>query len=88
VEVDAAVAAHFGLDTEELKRHGHSAGAAKFLAVELACRLTGVTQREIGEHYGGITSAAVSTIRRKIRDGKYPIAELVDQMLRNLTHGT
>jgi hypothetical protein len=37
VEVDAAVAAHFGLDTEERKRHGHSAGAAKFLAVELAC---------------------------------------------------
>ena len=87
VEVDAAVAAHFGLDTEELKHHGHSAGAAKFLAVELACRLTGATQREIGEHYGGITFAAVSTIRRKIRDGKYPIAELVDQMPRNLTHG-
>lgn len=87
VEVDAAVAAHFGLDTAELKRHGHSAGAAKFLAVELACRLTGATQREIGEHYGGITSAAVSTIRRKIRDGKYPIAELADQMVRKLSGG-
>ena len=49
----------------------HSSGAAKFLAVELACRLIGATQREIGDRYGGITSAAVSTIRRKIRDGKY-----------------
>lgn len=56
---------------EELKRHGHSAGVAKFLAVELACRLTGATQREIGEHYGSITSAAVSTLRREIREGKY-----------------
>ena len=34
--------------------------AAKFLAVELPCRLTGATQREIGEHYGGITLAGVS----------------------------
>jgi hypothetical protein len=46
--------------------------AAKFLTVVLACRLIGVTQREIGEDYGGITSAAISTIRRKVRDGKYP----------------
>jgi hypothetical protein len=45
---------------------------AKFLAVELACDLPGATQREIGEHYGGITSATVRTIRRKVRDGKYP----------------
>jgi len=48
--IDAAVAAHFGLDAEQLKRHGHSAGEAKFLAVELACRLTGQTQRAVGEH--------------------------------------
>jgi len=27
-------------------------GAAKFVAVELACRLTGMTQRAIGAHYG------------------------------------
>ncbi|NUQ61800.1 MAG: hypothetical protein HUU20_04885 [Pirellulales bacterium] len=60
---------------------------AKFLAVELACRLTGATQGEIGEHYGGITSAAVSTIRRKIREGKYPIAELAEQMVRKLARG-
>ncbi len=86
-EVDAAVVAHFGLDAEQLKRHGHSAGVAKFLAVELACRLTGATQRDIGEHYGGITSAAVSTIRRKIRAGNYPIGELVDQMARKLSGG-
>jgi hypothetical protein len=59
-------------------------GAGKFLAVELACRLTGTTQLEIGERYGGITSAAVSTIRRKVRDGKYPI---VNQMVRKLTRG-
>ncbi len=50
--------------------------AAEFLAVELASRHTGATQREIGEHYGGITAGAVSTIRRKVRDGKHPIVDL------------
>ena len=50
--------------------------AGKFLAAELACRLTGATQLEIGERYGGITSATVSTIRRKVRDGKHPIVNL------------
>ena len=84
-DIDAAVAAHFGLDPQELKRHGHCSGLAKFLAVELACRLTGQTQRAIGEHYGGITSAAVSTIRRKIREGKYPLADPAEEMVRQLT---
>ena len=78
--IDAAVAAHFGLDVEQLKRHGHAAGEAKFLAVELACRLTGQTQRAVGEHYGGITSAAVSRIRRKIRQGEYPVGELAESI--------
>ena len=53
--------------------------------MELACRPTGQTQRAIGEHYGGITSVAVSTIRRKIREGKYPLAEPAKKMVRKLT---
>ena len=57
----AKVASHFGVDAERRKRHGHSAGIVKSLAVELAWRLTGATQREIGERFGSITSAAVST---------------------------
>jgi hypothetical protein len=61
------VAAHFGLDTEERKRHGHSSGVAKFLAVELACRLTGVTQREIGELGGAsFLSAADEHLKHDI----------------------
>ena len=83
--IDTAVAAHFGLGPEDLKRHGHASGPAKFLAVELACRLTGWTQREIGAHYGPITSAAVSTIRRKIRESQYPLADQVAKLLRKIT---
>jgi len=36
--------------------------------VELARRLTGWSQRAIGERYGGITSQAVSMIARKVRE--------------------
>ena len=48
--IDEAVAAHYGLPVEELQTHGHRAGAAKFVSVELACRLTGLTHRAIGSH--------------------------------------
>ena len=33
----------------------------------------------------GITSAAISSIRRTIRDGKYPVGDLLEKMLRKLT---
>ena len=36
------------------------------------CCLTGWTQREIGAYYGGISCAAVSVARRKIREGTRP----------------
>jgi hypothetical protein len=78
--IDRAVAAHFGVRPEALQAHGHTAGTAKVLAVELACRWAGWTHRAIGEHYGRMTSAAVSNIRRKVRDGTYPIAELVEKI--------
>ena len=35
--------------------------------MELACRLTGWTQRAEGAYYGGIGSAAVCVARRKLR---------------------
>jgi hypothetical protein len=85
VEIDAAVAAHFGPDGKELKRYRRRSGLTKFLSMELARRLTDQTRRAIGEHYGGITSAAVSTIRRRIRKGKYPVAEPAEEMVRQLT---
>ena len=34
---------------------------------------------------GGIAFALVSTIRRKTREGKYPLAELTEEMVRKLT---
>jgi len=54
-------------------------GAAKFVAVELACRLTGMTQRAVGAHYGAISSAGVSNIRRRLRKGEYALCDVVGQ---------
>jgi len=65
--IDLAVAESFGLSPEDLRCHGRRAGGAKALAIELACRLTDLNQRQIGVHYGGITSMAVCMARRRFR---------------------
>ena len=44
-EIDAAVAKHYGIDVQQLRAHGRSAGEAKVVAMELACRLAGLTGR-------------------------------------------
>ncbi len=44
-------------------------------------RLTDMTQRAIGGYYGGITSAAVGNIRRRLRHGDYPLQEVIEQLL-------
>ena len=79
-QIDASVAAHFGLRPEDLASCAACGATAKFVAVELACRLTGMTQRAIGARYGAITSAAVSNIRRRIRQGQYKCSEVVEEV--------
>jgi hypothetical protein len=77
--IDEAVAKEFGTTVEALKAHGRAAGAgmAKGVALELACRLTGLTQREIGRRHGGISSQAVSLARKR---AKAPV--LADRLTR------
>jgi len=64
-EIDHLVARHYRTDAATLKEHGHRAGAASAVAVELACRLAELSGRAIGAHYG-LGSAAVSAIHRKV----------------------
>ncbi len=40
---------------------------AKAVAMELACRLGRMTQREVGARYGGVSSQAVSLARKRVR---------------------
>jgi len=49
--------------------------------VELASRLAGMTGRAVGAHYAAISSAAVSIIRRNVRQRKYDLAQVVQTLL-------
>ena len=83
--IDAAVAAHYGVVPADLESCQACGGEAKFVAVEIACRMTGLTQRAIGAHYGGISSAAVSNIRRRLRQGQYPLSDVVGQLCQRIS---
>ena len=84
-EIDAAVARHYGIEADRLQAHGRSVGEAKVVAVELACRLSGLTGRAIGLHYGRIGSAAVSSTHRKVREGRFAVARVVESLSNQLT---
>jgi hypothetical protein len=66
--ISRAVAEVYGIDPAVLREHGRRAGEAKAVALELACRHSGLNQREIGRHYGQITSMAVCMARRRFRE--------------------
>ncbi len=78
--VDAYVARHYRIDAAALTEHGHHAGPAKAVAVELACRLTGLSGRDVGIHYGGISASAVSNIRHRLRRRQDSPLRLVDRL--------
>jgi hypothetical protein len=67
-EIARAVAEAYGIDAAVLRQHGRRAGEAKAVALELACRHTDLNQRQIGRHFGNITSMAVSMARRRFRE--------------------
>ncbi len=79
-DIDEAVAARHGVLPADLESCLVCGGSAKFVAVELACRLTGMTQRAIGAHYGAISSARVSNIRRRLRKREYALSDVVEQL--------
>ena len=66
--ISRVVAEAFDVDVGLLTQHGRRAGPAKAVALELACRLTELSQRAIGEHYGKITSMAVCMARRRLKE--------------------
>jgi hypothetical protein len=61
---------------------------ANAIAIELACRLTGWTHRAIGAYYGGISGAAVSVARRRIRECPAAESHLIERLLAELAEET
>lgn len=82
-EIDRVVANEYGIEEGQLKAHGHVAGKAKVMALELAVRLSGLNQREIGKRYGGIGSSAVAMARRKLTQDETERRRL-ERLLRRL----
>jgi chromosomal replication initiation ATPase DnaA len=68
-QIERAVAKECGVLVEALTERGRreSSVRARTLAMEVACRLSGLTQREIGKRYGGISTQAVSMARKRAR---------------------
>ena len=65
-EIDKAVCSVYDCKVRNLREHGHSVGRAKGVALEMVCRYAGLTNRQAGIEYGGISGAAVGYQRRKL----------------------
>ena len=83
-DVDRAVCERFRVTPERLKRHGRSKGGeAKAVAVEVACLLTGHSQRAVGEWYGNMTNSGVRHTREKVRSS-VELRAIVGDVIRSL----
>ena len=82
-EIDQLVARHYHIEETALKEHGHRAGTAKAVAVELACRLADRSGRAIGEHYC-LGSGAVSAIHRKVQNDWHNVLPIVNALASRL----
>ena len=78
-EIDRLVVRQYCIEEAALKGHGHRAGPAKAVAVELACRLADMNGRAIGEHYC-LGSGAVSAIHRKVQKDWQNILPIVNEL--------
>lgn len=65
--VETAVAKQWGVRAEDLHSNGHRTGVAKTVAVELACRLTGESQRQVGRFFGYTSDSSVVKQRGRFR---------------------
>jgi hypothetical protein len=86
VAVEAAVAHEFGIDAAGLHNHGHRAGIAKAVAVELCCELSGLNQRAVAVYYGYKTDAGVSGQHRAFKGAVLEDSELLTRMQKIKRH--
>jgi putative transposase len=81
--VEIAVSREFGVKVQDLHYDGHRAGLAKTVAVELSCRLTGKSQREVGMYYGYGHESSVGKQRKLLASltaGDAGLAKRIDKL--------
>jgi REP element-mobilizing transposase RayT len=76
-----AVAKYFRVDPESLTQHGHIAGQAKRVAIELAMRKSGESLNVIGDHFGGISPPAICMCRKRLRESDLSHVEKIENGL-------
>ena len=64
--VERAVMEEFRISREALHSHGQHAGEAKSVAIELCCRLSGASQRDVGRYFGYRTDGGVTKQRQRL----------------------
>lgn len=64
--ITAAVADRFGIAQTDLRLRGKRVGMAKAVAIELCCRLSGCTQREVARYFGYGSESAVGKQRQRL----------------------
>ena len=67
-EVMGPVLQELGLSAEDLRRHGRAVGERKAMAVELLCRYSAASQRELAPFCGYGQESSVGKQRRKLRE--------------------
>lgn len=82
--LDRAVAAHYGVNLDVLKKHGNVGGAAKRVAMAAATKFSGGSLREIGERYGGVSANAVNMNRKRLRPEELHIVDSFGRLLESV----
>jgi len=62
------VAEIYEIKSSDIFDHGHLAGEAKTIAIELCCKLTGESQRAVGNHFGYSHDSSIAKQRKMFRD--------------------
>jgi len=65
--ISATIADAYGVRPDILIRHGRAAGPAKAVAVEMCCRLSGVSQRAVARHFGYRSESSIGKLRESLR---------------------
>ncbi len=80
--IEAAVVKEFGVSCDDLHFHGQRAGVIKSIAIELCCRLSGKTQREVGEYFGYTGDGGVCKQRQRLAPILERDKELSDRVMK------
>ncbi len=86
-DVSVAVAEELGIGLAALRSHGHSVGDRKVVAVELCCRLSNASQRDVGRCFAYGSESSVGKARKRARvllDGDPTFAAKLSRITKRL----